>query len=113
MQRPPHPDRRLLVFCVRLPCAACSRMLFFSSSRWPLVVSRGTLGALPGPLWLWLSSGTGLMVFVRVFVMRGLRFLFGGNADGVDGVPGNSRHSGMVRSTTVSQVHRSYPTVLA
>jgi len=45
-----HPDRRLLVFCVRLPCAACSRMLCFSSSRWPLVVSRGTSGALPGPL---------------------------------------------------------------
>src|SRR5947199_4558255 len=59
-----HPDLRLLVFCVRLPCAACSRMLCFSSSRWPLVVSTGTPGALPGPLWLWLSSGTGLMVFV-------------------------------------------------
>ena len=56
---PPHPDRRLLVFCVMLPCSACSRMLFFSSSRWPLVVSRGTLGALPGPLWLWLSWGMG------------------------------------------------------
>src|SRR5438552_17195172 len=62
--QPPHPDRRLLVFCVRLPCAACSRMLFFSSSRWPLVVSRGMLGALPGPLWLWLSGGIGGTVFV-------------------------------------------------
>src|SRR5881409_1313751 len=70
--QPPHPDRRLLVFCVRLPCAACSRMLFFSSSRWPLVVSRGTSGALPGPLWLWLSSGIGGTVFViRVSVTNG------------------------------------------
>ena len=60
----PHPERRLLVFCVMLPCSACSRMLFFSSSRWPLVVSRGTLGALPGPLWLWLSCGMGGAVFV-------------------------------------------------
>jgi hypothetical protein len=55
----PHPDRRLLVFCVMLPWSPCSRMLFFSSSRWPLVVSTGTLGALPGPLWLRLSSGMG------------------------------------------------------
>src|SRR6476659_9721351 len=47
-----------------LPCSACSRMLFFSSSRWPLVVSSGTSGALPGPLWLWLSSGTGGTGFV-------------------------------------------------
>src|SRR5882724_11113058 len=45
-------------------------MLCFSSSRWPLVVSRGTAGALPGPLWLWLSSGTGVMVLVVGFVMR-------------------------------------------
>ncbi|GCC48645.1 hypothetical protein chiPu_0032636 [Chiloscyllium punctatum] len=44
-------------------------MLCFSSSRWPLVVSRGTLGALPGPLWLLLSSGTGWMVFVFGFVI--------------------------------------------
>src|SRR5713226_4899118 len=64
-------------------------MLAFSSSRWPLVVSRGTPGALPGPLWLWLSSGTGVMVFVRGFVMRGLRCLCGENADGVEGVPRN------------------------
>src|SRR6266850_5986718 len=72
--RPLHPDRRLLVFCVRLPCAACSRMLFFSSSRWPLVVSRGTSGALPGPLWLWLSSGIGGTVFViMVSVINGKR----------------------------------------
>ena len=69
---PPHPDRRLLVFCVRLPCPACSRILFFSSSRWPLVVSRGTLGALPGPLWLWLSAGIGGTVFVvMVSVING------------------------------------------
>src|SRR5690348_2584390 len=33
-----HPLRRWLVFWVRLPCSACSRMLAFSSSRWPLVV---------------------------------------------------------------------------
>src|ERR1700753_1522448 len=44
-------------------------MLCFSSSRWPLVVSSGTRGVLPGPLWLWFSSGTGLMVAVRGFVM--------------------------------------------
>src|SRR3954451_18533171 len=48
-------------------------MLCFSSSRWPLVVSRGTAGALPGPLWLWLSSGTGVMVLLWGFVMRRLR----------------------------------------
>src|SRR2546423_7190829 len=71
--RCPHPDRQLLVFCVKLPCSACSRMLCFSSSRWPLVVSTGTSGALPGPLWLWLSSGTGLMGFVRRFVIVRLR----------------------------------------
>src|SRR6266702_5492623 len=65
-----YPDLLLLVFCVRLPCAACSRMLCFSSSRWPLVVSRGTAGALPGPLWLWLSSGTGLIIVVSGFVMQ-------------------------------------------
>ena len=35
------------------------RGVVLSSSRWPLVVSSGTSGALPGPLWLWLSSGTG------------------------------------------------------
>src|SRR5260370_29981648 len=63
------PDLVLLVFCTKLPCAACSRMFCFSSSRWPLVVSRGTAGALPGPLWLWLSSGTGWMVLVGGFVM--------------------------------------------
>src|SRR6185436_13570113 len=68
----PHPDRRLLVFCVMLPWSPCSRMLFFSSSRWPLVVSRGTPGALPGPLWLWLSSGMGGAVFViMVSVING------------------------------------------
>src|SRR4029079_3988986 len=44
-------------------------MLCFSSSRWPLVVSRGTLGALPGPLWLWLRAGTGVMVLVGGFVI--------------------------------------------
>jgi hypothetical protein len=30
----------------------------------------GTLGALPGPLWLWFSSGTGLMVLLSGFVIR-------------------------------------------
>src|SRR6478672_7192209 len=44
-------------------------MLCFSSSRWPLVVSIGTFGALPGPLWLWLSSGTGVMVLLRDLVI--------------------------------------------
>src|SRR5262245_66478098 len=68
----PHPDLRLLVFCVRLPCAACSRMLCFSSSRWPLVVSTGTGGSLPGPLGLLFSSGTGVMRFA-VFVIQCLR----------------------------------------
>src|SRR5207237_10413203 len=72
VQAQPHPDLRLLVFCVRLPCAPCSRMLCFSSSRWPLVVSTGTLGSLPGPLWLLLSSGTGVMCF-DVFVIQYLR----------------------------------------
>src|SRR6201747_983266 len=48
-------------------------MLCFSSSRWPLVVSRAILGSLPGPLWLLLSSGTGWMVLV----MRGLLLLGG------------------------------------
>src|ERR1700682_3243261 len=68
-----HPDRRLLVFCVKLPCPACSRMFCFSSSRWPLVVSRGSSGVLPGPLWLLLSSGTGLMVFFGGLVIISLR----------------------------------------
>src|SRR5262249_26691326 len=68
-----HPDLRLLVFCVRLPCAACSRMLCFSSSRWPLVVSRGTAGALPGPLSLRAPAGTDLMVLVDGFVIFRLR----------------------------------------
>src|SRR5262245_34213374 len=68
-ESPPHPDLRLLVFCVRLPWAACSRMLCFSSSRWPLVVSRGTSGALPAPLWLLLSSGTGGTCF-DLFVIQ-------------------------------------------
>src|SRR5947209_589194 len=67
----PHPLLRLLVFCTRLPCSPCSRMLCFSSSRWLLVVSSGILGSLPGPLWLLLSSGTGGMVLV----MRGLLWL--------------------------------------
>src|SRR5262245_49114502 len=66
-----HPERRLLVFCFMLPWSPCSRMLFFSSSRWPLVVSRGTPGLLPGPLWLWLSSGMGGVVLVMmVSVMK-------------------------------------------
>src|SRR5436305_1207759 len=69
----PHPLLRLLVFCTRLPCSPCSRVLCFSSSRWPLVVSRGIFGSLPGPLWLLLSSGTGGMVLV----MRGLLWLAG------------------------------------
>jgi hypothetical protein len=34
-----------------------------------LVVSRGTPGALPGPLLLWLSSGTGLTGLICGFVM--------------------------------------------
>src|SRR5258705_1815824 len=34
--------------------------IVFLSSRWPLVVSTGTSGVLPGPLWLLLSSGTGV-----------------------------------------------------
>ena len=63
-----YPDRRLLVFCVTLPCPACSRRFCFSSSRWPLVVSTGIRGVLPGPLWLQLSSGTGLMVFGFVII---------------------------------------------
>ena len=50
MQRRPHPDRRLLVFCIMLPWSPCSRMLFFSSSRWPLVVSSGTSGRAAGAL---------------------------------------------------------------
>src|ERR1700749_4369099 len=70
-----YPDLRLLVFWVRLPCAACSRMLCFSSSRWPLVVSSGTVGVLPGPLWLCSSSGTGWMVLVNGFVIVDLRWL--------------------------------------
>src|SRR3954462_9203431 len=49
-------------------------MLCFSSSRWPFVVSTGTFGALPGPLWLWLSSGTGLMAFPSGFVIRFLHW---------------------------------------
>src|SRR5262249_40027571 len=65
-----YPDRLLLVFCVRLPCAACSRMLCFSSSRWPLVVSMGTRGSLPAPLWLLLSSGT-----LMCFAVFGIQFL--------------------------------------
>jgi hypothetical protein len=69
-----HPDLRLLVFCVTLPCPACSRMLCFSSSRWPLVVSTGTSGVLPGPLWLLLSSGTGLMGFFCGLVIISLRY---------------------------------------
>src|SRR3979411_2479046 len=87
----PHPDRLLLVFCVTLPCSAFSRMLAFSSSRCALVVSTGTSGALPGPLWLWLSSGTGLMVFVLGFVIHGLRSSFGENAGRVDSVPAKPR----------------------
>src|ERR1700742_1142403 len=70
-----YPDLRWLVFCVKLPCAACSRMLCFSSSRWPLVVSSGTDGVLPGPLWLRASSGTGVMVLLNGFVIAGLRWL--------------------------------------
>src|ERR1700744_6040945 len=70
-----YPDRRWLVFCTRLPCAACSRMLCFSSSRWPLVVSSGTDGALPGPLWLCASEGTGCRVLFNGFVIAGLRCL--------------------------------------
>src|SRR5436853_5868902 len=85
---PPHPLLRWLVFWVRLPWAACSRMLCFSSSRWPLVVSSGTFGALPGPLWLWLSSGTGVMVLLSGFVMRRLRWWHGRNAVGGGVVPG-------------------------
>ena len=61
--------RLFVVFWVMLPCSACSRMFCFSSSRWPLVVSSGIYGVLPGPLWLWFSAGTGLTVFVSGFVM--------------------------------------------
>src|SRR5258707_1069562 len=50
-------------------------MLCFSSSRWPLVVSTGTLGALPGPLWLWLPSGTGVMGLAGGFVINRLRYV--------------------------------------
>src|ERR1700748_2950915 len=52
-------------------------MLCFSSSRWPLVVSSGTDGVLPGPLWLCASSGTGWMVLFNGFVIAGLRCLWG------------------------------------
>src|SRR5215472_344045 len=69
----PYPDRLWLVFCTRLPWAACSWMLCFSSSRWPLVVSRGTAGALPGPLSLRAPAGTDLMVLVDGFVIVRLR----------------------------------------
>src|SRR3979411_3565592 len=93
-RRRPHPDRLLLVFCVTLPCSAFSRMLAFSSSRCALVVSTGTSGALPGPLWLWLSSGTGLMVFVLGFVIHGLRSSFGENAGRVDSVHATPRSRG-------------------
>jgi hypothetical protein len=54
--------------------------LFFSSSRWPLVVSRGTLGALPGPLWLWLSSGMGGVDFV--IMVSGIQRTRGNTGDG-------------------------------
>src|SRR5690349_17641600 len=76
-----HPDRLLLVFCTRLPCAACSRMFCFSSSRCPLVVSRGTAGVLPGPLWLRSSSGTGLMILFDGFVIVRLRWSRGPTRD--------------------------------
>src|SRR5438132_4215370 len=89
---PPHPLLRWLVFCVRLPCAACSRMLCFSSSRWPLVVSSGTAGALPGPLWLWFSSGTGLMDLASGFVIMLLRFLSRENEERDGAVPTERSH---------------------
>ena len=65
----PHPLLRLLVFCTRLPWSPCSRMLCFSSSRWPLVVSSGDFGRAAGALVA--------LVVVReragwVLVMRGL-----------------------------------------
>src|SRR4051812_11669108 len=75
------------------PCSACSRMLCFSSSRWPLVVSTGTSGALPGPLWLWLSSGTRLMVFGCRLVIVGLREVRRENDECTAIVPGNSGHA--------------------
>src|SRR5260221_9967647 len=85
-QRTSHPDRRLLVFWVTLPCPACSRILCFSSSRWPLVVSIGTSGVLPGPLWLLLSSGTGVMVFFSLVIIS-LRYRWRKDAAHADGVP--------------------------
>jgi hypothetical protein len=57
-----------------------------------LVVSMGTPGALPGPLWLWLSSGTGLMVFITGFVIIPLRILRRENADNFGIVPGALHH---------------------
>jgi hypothetical protein len=41
-----------------------------------LVVSNGTVGALPGPLWLCASEGTGWMVLFNGFVIAGLRCFF-------------------------------------
>src|SRR6202163_4342625 len=66
-------------------------MLCISSSRWPLVVSSGPHGALPGPLWLWLSSGAAFMVLVWDFVIV-VSVVRGENADGVGIVPGYREH---------------------
>jgi len=63
----PHPDLRLLVFCTIFPCSPCSRMLCFSSSRWPLVVSRGTPGGAAGALMALVVLGYGLDGFLRRF----------------------------------------------
>ena len=49
MQRRPSPRSAVARVLRHVAVAPCSRMLFFSSSRWPLVVSRGRWALCRGP----------------------------------------------------------------
>ena len=69
----------------------------------------GDVGALPGPLWLWLSSGTGWMVLV----MRGLLSVWDNAGRGAR-VPGSRRRSSTLnflnsRDTYPRPHNRAYP----
>ena len=63
-------------------------MLFFSSSRWPLVVSTGTFGVLPGPLWLLVVLGNGRNGFFKRFGHQILHCIRRRNAGQAGLVPG-------------------------
>src|SRR6476660_3119585 len=101
LERLPHSDQEfsvddssplllLVVFCIRLPCSPRSRMLCFSSSRWPLCGVDGNARRAAGALVAPVVVGNGVDGFCLRFCHWVLRQLRRRNVACRATVPGNA-----------------------